>query len=182
MNLTKIATGMVLLLVAAGAYSQAPQQPSTGASAQGAARAEGNLSADRNGAAASGNTAGAADASAGSSAARLEQGTEISATLTKPVDAGKAKPGDPVEARAARNIRSGDEVVVPRGSRLIGRVTQAQPRGKGSAGSDSTLGIVFDRAILDDRRSIALNGAATALAAARVAPSPGRRRWRIRHR
>ncbi len=120
MNFTKIATGMILLLVA-------------GASAQGAARAEGNLSAYRSGAAASGNMAGTADASAGSSAASLEQGTEISATLTKPVDAGKAKPGDPVEARAARNIRSGDEVVVPRARRSViaadaGRFSHAPPR------------------------------------------------------
>jgi hypothetical protein len=95
------------------------------------------------------------------------------------VDAGKAKPGDEVSARATKDIRSDGQVVVPRGSKLVGHVTQARPRGSsssgGSAGGDTTsqLGIVFDRAVLKDGSTVALNGAVTALAAARAAGSTG---------
>ncbi len=173
MNRAMSLMGMLLLVAAGGASGQEPKQPTTGASAQGAATTQGNVSASREGAAASGSAAGAANSSAGSGSASLAQGSEINATLTKPVDAGKAKPGDPVEARAAKDSRSDGEVVVPRGSRLMGHVTQARPRGEGSAKGDSTLGIVFDRAVLKDGRTVALNGAVTALGAAHAASSPG---------
>jgi hypothetical protein len=172
MNRIVILTGTLLLLTSAGAAGEEPRKPPT-AAAQGAAGAQGGITASGEGATASGRTAGSAQAGAGSSSASLAQGTEISATLTKPVDAGKAKPGDPVEARATKDLRSGDEVLVPRGSRLIGRVTQASPRVQGSAGGNSALGIVFDRAVLKDGRSLALNGAVTALGAARTTAAPG---------
>ncbi|MBX3703875.1 MAG: hypothetical protein KF822_08895, partial [Steroidobacteraceae bacterium] len=157
-------TATLLLLAAGPASAQAVEKPATGASAQGSAQGQAGVTATRDGAAATAGSSGSADAAAGGSSASLAEGTEISAALTRPVDAGKARPGDEVSARATKDIRSGDQVVVPRGSKLVGRVTQARPRGDagggGSAGGDasSQLGIIFERAVLRDGRSIALNG------------------------
>jgi hypothetical protein len=69
----------------------------------------------------------------------------MKAELTRPVDVRKNKVGDEVVARTTQDVKSGGQVVIPKGSKLIGHVTQAQARAKG--GSESSLGIVFDRAI-----------------------------------
>ncbi len=175
MNRTVILAGILLLFAGGVASAQQEQKPATGASAQGAAQGQAGVAAGPDGATATGSAAGAAGAEAGDASANLAQGTEVSAALTRPVDAGKAKPGDEVTARATQDIRSGGEVVVPRGSKLIGRVTRAEPRRSGSAGgsSASQLGILFDRAVLKDGSTVALNGAVAAIGAARAAGSAG---------
>jgi hypothetical protein len=70
----------------------------------------------------------------------------MKAELTRPVDVKKNKPGDKVTARTTEDVKSDGQVVIPRGSQLVGHVTQAQARAKGE--SESSLGIVFDHAIL----------------------------------
>jgi hypothetical protein len=67
----------------------------------------------------------------GDSSAALAQGTEINAALTRPADAGKARPGNEVTAKASKDIKSGG-TVVPRGARLFCHVTNATPRGSGA--------------------------------------------------
>ncbi|MGH8130670.1 MAG: hypothetical protein ACRES3_07440, partial [Steroidobacteraceae bacterium] len=170
-----IVTGMLFAFAAGGAIAQEEKKPATGVTAQGSAQGQADVKADGSGAAATGKAAGAAGAQAGESSAALAQGTEINATLTRPVDAGKAKPGDEVTARAANDIKSDGEVVVPRGSKLIGRVTKAEPRKSGSASGSaaSQLGIVFDRAVLKDGSAVLLNGSVAALGAARSTGSAG---------
>jgi hypothetical protein len=69
----------------------------------------------------------------------------MKAELTRPVDVKKNKPGDTVMARTTEDVKSDGKVVIPKGSKLIGHVTRAQARAKGE--SESSLGIVFDRAI-----------------------------------
>jgi hypothetical protein len=98
-----------------------------------------------------------------SGAGALAAGTTIPATLTKPVDARKAKSGDQVMAKTTQDVRSDSGVVIPRGSRLIGHVTDAKAKAKGD--SDSTLGIAFDRAVLRNGQEIPLNASIKALAA-----------------
>lgn len=174
----KLATIVISLLVAFAAHGAAAQddrKPATGAAVQGTGQGQAGVTASPGGATASGDAAAAAGAEAGSSTANIAQGTEINATLTRPVDAGKARPGDEVTATAAKDVRSGGAVIVPRGARLIGRVTQARPRGSDSAGGGATseLGIVFDRAVLKDGSSIALNGAVAAVGTARAAGVAG---------
>ena len=174
MNRIVILAGTLLLLVAGPASAQAEQKPPAGASAQGTAQGQAGVAATGEGAAATAGTSGSADAAAGGSSASLAEGTEVSAALARPVDAGKARPGDEVTARTTKDIRSDGQVVIPRGSKLVGRVTQARPRG-GSAGGDasSQLGIVFDHAVLKDGGTVALNGVVTALAAARATGATG---------
>jgi hypothetical protein len=97
----------------------------------------------------------------GSSAA-LAGGTTLSAELTRPLDAKSCKPGDQVTARATEDVKSDGKVVVHKGSKLVGHVTEAQARSKDNA--DSRLGIVFDKAILKSGQELSFNGAVQALA------------------
>jgi len=113
---------------------------------------------------AQGAAAGSASAAAGDSAAALESGTAVQAALSKSVDAKKAKPGDAVEARVQQDVKSAGRVVVPKGSKLVGHVTKAQAREKGTA--ESALGIAFDHAVLKNGESIAFQGVIRAIAAA----------------
>jgi hypothetical protein len=79
-------------------------------------------------------------------ASQLESGTAIHATLDKPVDVRKAKPGDQVVAKTTEDIKSNGQVVIPRGSKLVGHVTDVQARGEGQ--EESQLGLAFDHAVL----------------------------------
>jgi len=82
--------------------------------------------------------------------------------LTAPVDSKKAKPGDPVAARTTEPTKSNGKTVIPKGSKLVGHVTQASARANGD--SESALGIVFDKAILKNGQEMPLNVAIQALA------------------
>ena len=129
----------------------------------------GNRKAGANGNATAGNDSSASvnGDSAGantSSAGALASGTTIPATLTKPIDARKAKAGDEVAAKTTQDVRSDSGVVIPRGSRLVGHVTDAKAKAKGD--SESALGIAFDHAVLRNGQQVPLNASIKALAAA----------------
>src|SRR5215469_738723 len=94
----------------------------------------------------------------------LASGTTIPATLTKPIDARKARPGDEVAAKTTADVRSESGVVIPRGSRLVGHVTDAKAKTNGD--SQSALGIAFDHAVLRNGQQVPLNASIKALAAA----------------
>jgi hypothetical protein len=144
-----------------------------GAPAQGSASAAStaDVSTNRNGASASGNGTAAGSASTRHAQADAAGSSEISATLTRPVDARKAKPGDPVTATSDKDARTADGTRIERGSKLIGHVTKAQPLEKSAGGNadgsaGSSLGIVFDRAVTKDGREVPLNATIQALSAA----------------
>ena len=65
------------------------------------------------------------------------------AELTKALDSKKLKEGDPVTARVTAELHMRNGGVIPRGSTLLGHVTQAKARSKGD--SQATLGIAFDK-------------------------------------
>jgi hypothetical protein len=149
----------------------------TSANAQAGASASQNTSAQANRSGAQANSQESGQASAQSalshsgknssasaaSSNQLASGTAIPATLDKPVDARKAKPGDQVVAKTTQNVKSNGTVVVPKGSKLIGHVTQVQARGKGQ--SESAVGVVFDRAVLKDGRTIPMSASIQAISA-----------------
>jgi hypothetical protein len=93
---------------------------------------------------------------------KFEFGTTLNAVLSDTLDARKNKPGDTVKARISEDVKSGGVVVIPRGAKLVGHVTEAQPAGKGE---QARLGVEFDRAELKDGRQIPLHTAFYALAA-----------------
>ena len=94
----------------------------------------------------------------------LNSGTTLQAELTKSLDAKKAKRGDEVSAKATQDVKSNGQVVVRKGSKLVGHVTEAQARSKENA--ESKLGILFDHAILKDGSQVSFSAVVQALAAA----------------
>jgi hypothetical protein len=118
-----------------------------------------------NGSASQSAAASASNAATQSTASnQLAAGSTIQATLAKSVDARKSKPGDEVVAKTTSDVKSNGQVVIPRGSKIIGHVTQAQGRAKGQ--SDSMLGIAFDHAVLKDGRQVPVAASIQALAGA----------------
>jgi hypothetical protein len=103
----------------------------------------------------------AAQAEAGTAA--LPSGTAVNAELNSSVDSKKAKVGDKVEAHTTDDIKYAGKIIVPKGAKLEGHVTEATARSKGDSGS--TLAIQFDKAIPKKGEEIPLNVAIAAIAA-----------------
>jgi hypothetical protein len=140
-----------------------------GAQASSSAAGSTSVQADKSGAAASSNTSSSSSANAGRSSAALSSGTAMNAALSQPVDAKKNKPGDQVTAKTTEATKSEGKVVIPRGTKLIGHVTECKQRSKEE--KESALGIVFDKAVLKNGEEIPLNVTVRALAAAKTAAS-----------
>ncbi len=93
----------------------------------------------------------------------LPGGTAINAETNSSLDSKKAKVGDKVEAHITEEIKFAGKVIVPKGAKLEGHVTEATARSKGDSGS--TLAIQFDRAIAKKGEEIPLHVAIVAIAA-----------------
>jgi len=145
-----IAVGTLFCLSAAA-------QSQTGAQAGAQTSGQASVQAGQMQAQASGNASAASAASAqnGQANASLASGTAFNAALSSPIDSKKCKPGDPVNARTTEAAKSEGKTVIPKGSKLVGHVTQASARAKGE--SESSLGIMFDKAILKNGQEIPLN-------------------------
>ena len=117
---------------------------------------------DKSSTSAAGSGSGSATAVAGDSSALLSSGSTLQAELTKSVDAKKAKSGDEVTARLTQDVKSNGQVVLHKGSKLVGHVTEAQAKSKDNA--ESKLGIVFDKAVGKGSQEVAFNGVIQALA------------------
>ena len=77
----------------------------------------------------------------------IAPGSVIPVEVSKTIDAKKAKTGDEVVATVTADmISSRGDVVVPKNTKVIGHVTEAQARNKEQ--KQSELGIAFDRAIV----------------------------------
>jgi hypothetical protein len=96
--------------------------------------------------------------------AALPPGAAIRATITSSIDSKKLKKDDKVTAETNAETKMGDKIVMPRGAKLVGHVTHAAARSKGDA--YSSVGIVFDKAILKHNQEIPLNVTIEALASA----------------
>ncbi|HVJ30787.1 MAG TPA: hypothetical protein VNA66_10810, partial [Gammaproteobacteria bacterium] len=80
--------------------------------------------------------------------------SEMDATLERSVDARHAKPGDEVTAKTNETFTTASGATIPRGSRLVGRVTEARAHARGEGAAASQLGIVFEKAVLPDGREV----------------------------
>lgn len=77
---------------------------------------------------------------------RIAPGSVIPVELTKTIDAKKAKTGDEVIAKVTQDMKdSGGAVIVPKDTKMVGHVTQAQSRTKEQ--KESEVGITFDKAV-----------------------------------
>ena len=98
-----------------------------------------------------GQSAGAKGSASGSSATSATGGnaislgsvTNIQGELQKQIDVKKAQPGDPVVLKTTKAVKQNGETIIPKGTSLIGHVTQVSQQGKGSA--NSSIGVLFDR-------------------------------------
>jgi hypothetical protein len=86
---------------------------------------------------------------------KIAPGSVIPVQLTKTVDAKKLKSGDEVQAKVTQDMKNGNgEVLVPKDTKVLGHVTEAQVRNKEQ--KESELGIAFDHAILKDGSQLSL--------------------------
>jgi hypothetical protein len=110
---------------------------------------------------------GSATERSGRTEATLAPGSTILAELNSSVDSKKAKAGDPITAHTSEALKSTDDrLIMPRGTKIEGRITQATARNKGDKGeNEAALGIQFDKAVLKDGGEIPLNVIIQALAA-----------------
>jgi len=157
----------VVILVGMLAMSGSALWAQGGAQASSSASSSTSVQADKSGAAASNSTSTSTSAKSTHGSASLSSGTAMNAALSQPVDAKKNKPGDQVTARTTEATKSEGKVVIPKGSKLIGHVTECKQRSKEE--KESALGIVFDKAILKNGEEVPLNVTIRALAAAQTA-------------
>jgi len=160
--------GLVLILGSVMVTASAAQ---TQTNAQAGAQAGGQASvqAGKTQAGASSSTSAGASTQNGQANAGLASGTAFNAALTAPVDSKKCKPGDEVKAHTTEAVDAEGKTVIPKGTKLVGHVTQASARANDQA--ESSVGILFDRAILKNGQEVALNVAIRALASAQTGVS-----------
>jgi len=93
----------------------------------------------------------------------LPPGTAILAVLDKSINAKKAKAGDEVRANVVQDVLVAGKMVIPRNSKLIGRIQDV--RAAEDKDSQSSVALAFDRAVLRDQQEIPLKVVIQALAA-----------------
>lgn len=76
-------------------------------------------------------------------ASLLQAGTGLEAELQSVIDVRKNAVGDEVVLKTTKSIKQNGEVIVPKGTNLVGRITEVQKKSKES--SVSRVGMVFDR-------------------------------------
>ncbi len=78
---------------------------------------------------------------------KIAPGSVIPVSLTRTVDAKKAKSGDEVLAKVTESLKTNSgEVLLPKDTKIVGHVTASQARSKEQ--KESQLAIVFDHAAL----------------------------------
>lgn len=73
----------------------------------------------------------------------LDSGTRIEGQLQNSVDVKKSRVGDQVVLKTTKDIKQNGQTVVPKGSKLLGRVTEVTQKSKQNGASK--LGMIFDR-------------------------------------
>jgi hypothetical protein len=73
----------------------------------------------------------------------LESGTSLTAELQSTVDVKKARVGDQVVLKTTKAIKQRGETIIPKGTSLIGRITEVQQKTKQNGAS--RIGMIFDR-------------------------------------
>ena len=90
-----------------------------------------------------------------SPALRIAPGTVIPVQLTKTIDAKKAKSGDEVQAKVTGDMKNqSGEVLVPKDTKVLGHITEAQPRSKEQPQSE--VRIAFDHAVVKGKGEVPL--------------------------
>lgn len=112
----------------------------------------------------SGSVSGPHDSSVSTSAAAtgMEDMRPVNGELLSKLDSKAAKAGDQVLVKTTQKVTTSDGTEIPKGSRLVGHVTEVKAHEKGQA--ESHIGIAFDRAELKDGRSIPIHSSIQSIA------------------
>ncbi|HEY2498097.1 MAG TPA: hypothetical protein VGK24_13590 [Candidatus Angelobacter sp.] len=154
-------------LLAISAVAQTPESSSASGNASVTpGQTSASQSAQTSGASANANTSANAQ---GSNAGSLSGGTVLQAQLSKSVDAKKAKSGDEVTAKLTQDVKADGKVIVQKGAKLVGHVTEAQAKTKENP--ESKLGVIFNKAVLKNGQEIAFNGVIVSFSAPVETPS-----------
>ena len=159
-------TGIAIVVGAVFSLGAAAASP-TGAQAGAQSSSQASVQAGQTSAEASGKASASTQNEQANAA--LATGSAFNAALSSPIDSKKSKPGDVVKARTTESVKSGGQTVLPKGTQLVGHVTQASARANGE--EESSLGVVFDKAILKNGQEIPLNAGIRAMAAAQSGAS-----------
>jgi hypothetical protein len=100
----------------------------------------------------------------------LAAGTTIPAMLDKWVDARKSKVGDEVTAQTTEPVKEDGQIIIPKGSKIVGHITEAKSRT--SDDPNSVLGIAFDHAVLKKGGELPLRLTIQAIAPDRTSSEP----------
>jgi hypothetical protein len=158
-----------ILLISAVFIVSATVQARTSAQAGAQANGQASVRANQTQARASDGASTSSSTQSNQANAGLASGTTFNATLNSPVDSTKSKPGDTVTAHTTESVKSDGTTVLPRGTKLVGHITQSSARAQGEA--TSTLAMRFDRAILKNGQEVPLNVAIQAIASPQAAAS-----------
>lgn len=94
----------------------------------------------------------------------------IPAPLASPLDSRKLKTGDEVILKTIAVLSFQDGTAIPRGTKVVGHVTEAKARSRGDA--QSSLAIAFDKLDLPDGKTILISGVIQAVGPDLRAASP----------
>ena len=130
------------------------------------ARAQQNTSASAAGAQVNDSTNANAHVNAGSGNAGVNGNADahaagsadmrpVTGELEGKLDSKSARPGDPVVLKTSQKIKTADGMEIPKGSRLVGHVTEVQAHEKGQA--ESRVGLAFDRVEMKGGQSMAVH-------------------------
>lgn len=100
----------------------------------------------------------------------ISAGTSLEAELQSVIDVRKSNVGDQVVLKTTKAIKQNGEVIVPKGAKLIGRITEVKQKTKDDA--TSKVGMVFDR-IQGKELDIPINASIVAVTAARATAAAG---------
>src|SRR5438309_10847552 len=138
---------LLILALGSALLGSLSQAQSADSQAGGSASQDTSVSTGQSGAQADSKTGvsaqqqGKASEAAPAASGQLATGSMIYAELSKSIDAKKAKQGDEVVAKAQQAVLSQGKVLIPKGSKIVGHVTQVKPHEKDQPQSE--LGIAF---------------------------------------
>jgi hypothetical protein len=97
------------------------------------------------------NSSAQTSSTAGLAPLALSAGTAIVAKLSTDLDTARCKVGDAVEAEAKQDVKQDHDVLLKKGSLLVGHVTAVK-----SSGSELTVAIYFDSVKMKDGKQFSL--------------------------
>jgi hypothetical protein len=102
---------------------------------------------------------------------KIDPGTLIQVEMNSGIDVKKAHAGDIFRTRLWEAVRSGDKIILPQKTIVVGHVVEARPRTKDNP--ESRLTIAFDKTVLKDGSEVPLHGVVARVQLSQLAVAAG---------